>query len=48
MKLRNALNGCKTGCVSKPPVIQEVTMDATDRHTMGHISDRNGAVDVAL
>jgi hypothetical protein len=44
MKLSIMPNGCKTGCISKPSVIQEVAMDATDRHT----SDPQSAGDVAL
>jgi hypothetical protein len=46
MKLRNVLNGCKTGCICRPSVIQEVEMDATDRHTLGHMSDPQGEEDV--
>ena len=35
-------NGCKTGCISKPLVIEEVAVDATDRHTLRHISAPSG------
>jgi hypothetical protein len=37
-RLRNVFNGCKTGCISKPLVIQEVAVDPTDRHTLRHMS----------
>jgi len=40
----NVLNGCKTGCFSKPSVM----MDATDRHTLGLMPDPPGAGDVAF